>query len=855
MAFTVGNENRDIFSRLRKMTPIKRIEMFDQYKSQAGGSTPFSMLTPEQFAELFPKYYMQKLPDVGGFFKALSSKKELGGEGQTYGPHGNTTGTASATPASSERITNTVKAKEIYDYIRSKGVDHNHAVGIINNMKYESAFNSGAEHVDNNGLMSGGLFQHNGTRYKAMTEYVGADWKTNWKKQIDFAMTEGDMKKYLAIDYSNATDASKGFTSTFERPWQTEKTAAYRAGTAEGYGTAMSQSGPSTTSGGNFETTSSGFIVPKDKTLYSPGNEQQCATLAKGLNPEIGRSSGWTVVPGDIKPGMTVATMRYNLPGGDRTGSGYHSGVAMSAPDKDGNFLLLEQFNGQPARVRKVNLTYGGGAMGGTTQFGLISSNGKLHTEQSLEALNYGARLAPDEESKKIITGNHDAVTKGETTGSQQGTGSVSVNQQEAPAGVPGPQTNLQQQETVKSIQTASIGDMMRMAGDMAGFFMRGEGMGGSPKKHVRAAQTNGAITYNPNVVSTGLNAGSSLVDYVGDMITKAIGLTKEQFNAMRQAKASIESSGGKYDLRGGSSKRFAGAYQMGGAEIIDAARRLGIEAPVVKAKSGKVVASDQFLKDPHLQERLHESFVIGQHERLMKNKIYAGLPPEEKASTLMIAHNAGAGGASKYLRTGQAKKDAFGTRPEQYAGHFKRQLQGLQSSQTAAAPPSPPTQAQQKIQTAGPAPTPAAPTTATVAPAPKSKIEQAYGKVKGFFEGQTSTAQEVQRNNYSDVAGRLRQLKTTQQPLAPEPVPTGGMDFDTPETRQRLEQESTRDKQSFNMSPATPPQRPVTIDAFNDRPANKMPSESLARAMMNTKDPIGANKDHDFMTSVGSFG
>ena len=487
MAFTVGNEQQNIFSRMRKMTPANRLSLFEKYQ-QEGGSTPFSKLTPQQFAELFPNYYREKLPDVGGFFKALNSKKELGGEGKTYGPFGNTEGSATATPSSNERVTNLIRAKEIYDYLRSKGVDHIHATGIINNMKYESSFNSGAM---GDGDTSGGLFQHHASRFSAMKNYVGEGWQTNWKKQIDFALTEGEMKSYLSGNYANAADASREFTLRFERPAHKEQEAARRAGTAEGYATAMSGSGvTATTSGGGFETTSSGYIVPKDKTIYSPGNEQQCATLAKAMNPDIGRSSGWTVVPGEIKPGMTVATMRYNLPGGDRTGSGYHSGVAMSAPDKDGNFLLLEQFNGQTPRVRQVNVKYGGGVMGGSTQFGLISSNGKLHTEQSMEALNYGAKIS-DQDTQKIIQNNAIAVSNGDTTGAIQGTGSVSVNNADTPAGAPGPQTNLQQQETVKSIQTATLGDMFKMVGDLAGFFMRGEGIGGG-RGHKRGGHHKG---------------------------------------------------------------------------------------------------------------------------------------------------------------------------------------------------------------------------------------------------------------------------------------------------------------------------------------------------------------------------
>ena len=66
MAFTVGNEQQNIFNRLRKMTPVKRLAEFNSYGGAAQGSTPFSLLTPQQFAELFPKYYMEKLPNVSG---------------------------------------------------------------------------------------------------------------------------------------------------------------------------------------------------------------------------------------------------------------------------------------------------------------------------------------------------------------------------------------------------------------------------------------------------------------------------------------------------------------------------------------------------------------------------------------------------------------------------------------------------------------------------------------------------------------------------------------------------------------------------------------------------------------------
>lgn len=476
MAFNVGSK-QDLFGKLRNMAPAKRLDLFNKTKTE-GGASPFSMLTAEQFAELFPKYYLKTKPDVAGFQKALSSKP-ADSKGETYGPHGDTSGKGSA-EVDGGKVTNVVRAKEIYDYLRLKGVDHNHAVGIVNNMKYESTFNSGAYNPNDNGGPSGGLFQHHNDRFVSMKNYVGEDWKTNWRKQIDFALTEREMKVYLGKDYANPTDASAGFTRHFEKPADTEGTAASRARTAGGYSDAMGKPGAAdapNTGGGSYETTASGFVVPRDKNLYDSKNEQQCATLAKGFNPNIGKSSSWSIVPGEIKPGMTVATERYNLPGGDRTGSGYHAGVAMTSPDKDGKFWLLEQFSGRKPQLRQVNAnSYDGGAMGGTVKFGLIQSNGRVHDEISTEALNYGSNLAPNDDVRRMLLNNQDAGNSG-TAGNEQGTGSVQTSP-DAQASNETPQTQVQQQEAVKNIQTATIGDMLRFAGDLAGFFMRGEGVG-----------------------------------------------------------------------------------------------------------------------------------------------------------------------------------------------------------------------------------------------------------------------------------------------------------------------------------------------------------------------------------------
>jgi hypothetical protein len=390
MAFTLGSQ-KDIFSKLKNMAPPKRLDLFKSAQTE-GGASPFSSLTPEQFAALFPDYYKKKLPEVEGFYKALSKKEagvELGGEGKTYGPHG---AAGSATVGNGEKVTNVVRAKEIYDYLRQKGIDHNHAVGIVNNMKYESQFNSGA--IGDNGT-SGGLFQHHASRFAAMKQYVGEDWKTNWRKQIDFALTEGEMKTYLGKNYANPTDASVGFTTHFEKPKDTDSTAQQRSGTAAGYATAMEGKGSEPSGTADVSKTSS-----KSGGFY--GDNEQCASLSKHFS-NLGAASGWKFNENAaITPGSIIATTNYGK--GDHPGgvmakdmpdgkSHYHTGVALSTPDEKGNVLILEQFAGQPARVAMVNVN---NYRGSGERMAVVE--GGEPSAKSMQAVEIGRSLAnPDQ--------------------------------------------------------------------------------------------------------------------------------------------------------------------------------------------------------------------------------------------------------------------------------------------------------------------------------------------------------------------------------------------------------------------------------------------------------------------------
>ena len=113
-----------------------------------------------------------------------------------------------------------VSQKEIYDYLINRGLSRNHALGMLANIKAESNFDASAE--GDNGA-SYGLFQHNLSRRDSLVKYINdnyenKDWKTNWKGQIDYALTEEDTKKYISKSFNNPQEASKWFTINWERP-------------------------------------------------------------------------------------------------------------------------------------------------------------------------------------------------------------------------------------------------------------------------------------------------------------------------------------------------------------------------------------------------------------------------------------------------------------------------------------------------------------------------------------------------------------------------------------------------------------------------------------------------------------
>ena len=109
----------------------------------------------------------------------------------------------------------TVNPGEVQSYLSSKGLDRNQVAGIMANIKAESSFRPGA--IGDNGT-SGGLFQHHKERFSAMSKAAGPNWQSNWKGQIDFALSEPAGRKYASMKFATPEEASKWFTINFERP-------------------------------------------------------------------------------------------------------------------------------------------------------------------------------------------------------------------------------------------------------------------------------------------------------------------------------------------------------------------------------------------------------------------------------------------------------------------------------------------------------------------------------------------------------------------------------------------------------------------------------------------------------------
>ena len=179
----------------------------------------------------------------------------------------------------------------------------------------------------------------------------------------------------------------------------------------------------------------------------------------------------------------------------------------------------------------------------------------------------------------------------------------------------------------------------------------------------------------------------------------KAAGFDQADFGTFRDVIASKE-SGGRYDIQGGSGNSYSGRYQLGAAARQDAARFLG-----EKYQGDSDSARATFRKDPEMQERYFAAYTRANDSYLKGTPEYDALDKRGKLEVLAYAHNAGAGNAIKWLKSGRqgSFRDGNNTKSSDYSKEVKAAFGG-------AAPP----KLQQAAVTVKPGVTPAGTPAAT---------------------------------------------------------------------------------------------------------------------------------------------
>jgi Mannosyl-glycoprotein endo-beta-N-acetylglucosaminidase len=134
------------------------------------------------------------------------------------------------------------------------------------------------------------------------------------------------------------------------------------------------------------------------------GESKQCVALSKHFAPSIGPASSWQFHDGvgGIVPGAVIATQSYKDGSGGRMAkdmpdgrSHYHTGVALTKPDVDGNVLILDQAVGHGSKITKINIYNYNGERWGAVKGGEPS-------EKSMQAVNIALERASESEKNAI---------------------------------------------------------------------------------------------------------------------------------------------------------------------------------------------------------------------------------------------------------------------------------------------------------------------------------------------------------------------------------------------------------------------------------------------------------------------
>ena len=112
-----------------------------------------------------------------------------------------------------------VSDMEIYNYlINEKKLDKNKSIGILANIKGESDFRIGVTEKTDAANKGIGLFQFTfPTRKSGLLKKV-PDYKTNWKGQIDYFLSEPEITSYLKQNFNTSEKAAEFLMEENLRP-------------------------------------------------------------------------------------------------------------------------------------------------------------------------------------------------------------------------------------------------------------------------------------------------------------------------------------------------------------------------------------------------------------------------------------------------------------------------------------------------------------------------------------------------------------------------------------------------------------------------------------------------------------
>lgn len=104
-----------------------------------------------------------------------------------------------------------------YNDLRSSGLSHNHAIGVLANIHRESGFNPSIAEIGGGGGI--GLFQYTYPSRKEAFVNAVPDWQTNPVGQVRYAInSDPEGVKFANRSFSTPTEAANYFTRYFENP-------------------------------------------------------------------------------------------------------------------------------------------------------------------------------------------------------------------------------------------------------------------------------------------------------------------------------------------------------------------------------------------------------------------------------------------------------------------------------------------------------------------------------------------------------------------------------------------------------------------------------------------------------------